>query len=58
VTKNSRLVSFGTRDPTRDGWIIYKTEIKFWTVLGCREEKLPTVTFGGGFFNFLWAKKI
>jgi len=34
------------RDPTRDGWIKEKTEIKFWAVLcsrGCR-EKLPTAT--------------
>ena len=44
---------------------IYKTEMKFWTVLGsqgCREKNKQTpncnkyATFWGGFFNFLWAK--
>ena len=40
---------------------IYKKEIEFWAVLGskgCREEKLPTATSWGGFFNLLWAKII
>ena len=43
---------------------IYKTEMKFWAVLGnqgCREKKTPNchkyATFCGGFFNFLLAKK-
>ena len=44
---------------------IYKTEMKFWAVLGsqgCREKKLPTAistyaTFWGVFLNLLWAKK-
>ena len=42
---------------------IYKTEMKFWTVLGsrgCREKKLPIAVcnlLGCFFFNFLWAKK-
>jgi hypothetical protein len=43
---------------------IYKTEMKFWAVLGskgCREKKpcncRKYATFWGGFFNFLWAKK-
>jgi hypothetical protein len=43
---------------------IYKTEMKFWAVLGsrgCREKKTPNchkyATFRGGFFQFLWAKK-
>ena len=44
--------------------IIYKTEMKFglfWAV-GTAEKKTPNchkyATFWGGFFNFLWAKKI
>jgi hypothetical protein len=44
--------------------IKFKTEMKFWAVLGsqgCREKKTPTchkyATFWDGFFNFLWAKK-
>jgi hypothetical protein len=43
---------------------IYKTEMKFWAVLGsqgCREKKPPNchkyATFWGGFFYFLWRKK-
>ena len=43
---------------------IYKTEMRFWAVLGsrgCREKKFPKchkyATFWGGFFNFLWARK-
>jgi len=42
---------------------IYKTEMKFWAVLGSRgsrEKKIPTAIsmqlFGVFFFNFLWAK--
>ena len=42
---------------------IYKTELKFWAVRGCREKKkLPTAIskqlFDVVFLNFLWAKKI
>ena len=44
--------------------VIYKTEMKFWAVLGsqgCREKNTPNcykyATFWGGFFIFLWAKK-
>ena len=44
---------------------MYKTEMKFWAVLGqsgCKEKKPPDchkyATFFGGFFNFLWAKKV
>ena len=43
---------------------IYKTEIKFWAVLGsrgCREKKPPNchkyATFGGGVFNFFCTKR-
>ena len=44
---------------------IYKTEMKFWAVLGrrgCREKKPPNchkyATFWGGFFNFFLTKNI
>jgi hypothetical protein len=43
---------------------IYKTEIKFWAVLGsrgCREKKLPTaisMQFFGVVFSTFWGQKI
>ena len=55
-----------TRDSSRDGWIkeFIKRNMKFWAVLGSRgcREKTPNchkyATFWGGFFNFLWVKKM